>query len=447
MDMVKMMRRKIERKLIEWKNRERHKSLIITGARQVGKTYSVREFGKTYKSFIEINFIEHPEYKMIFADTFDVESIRIGISSMIKEARLIEYDTLILLDEIQECSGAVQALKFFTDDGRYDVIATGSALGMKLRNGISYPVGYVEYIDMYALDLEEFLWAAGIPDEVITNVREFAKKEEKIPLAVHQKMVGLLKEYMVVGGMPEVVNAYSQDRNLRLADEIQRRIYRDYINDIAYLAPYNIRLKVEKCYTSIQMQLTKDNHKFQYGIVEKKATATKYETSIDWLEAAFIAKRIYNTKRIEYPLKAFATEGNFRVYNTDIGLYMAGFDYSLKLAILNDGELEDAADGIVLGTAKGGIYEALVADMLIKKNIHDIYFFKDDKNTSEIEFMVETEDGVLPIEVKAGRKKANSLNNILKDERIKKGIKLSLRNVGRSDKCLTLPIYMVALYL
>lgn len=438
-----MLQRKIINELYLWKKKEKHKSLIVYGARQVGKTFAIREFSKDYDNFIELNFIENPEYMKIFEEGLNVDTMKINISTFISKADFIQGKTLILLDEIQECGKALQSLKFWSEDGRYDVIATGSALGMNYRQDISYPVGYVEYMDMHSLDFEEFLWANGIGDEVIDVLRKCHEKVEKVPIAIHDNIVKLLKRYMVIGGMPEVVQAYIDSKSIKTADEIQRRIYRDYMNDIAHFAPANIRIKAQNCYKSIPIQLTKDNHKFQYGIVEKKATATKYETSIEWLNAAFITKPVFLTKRIEYPLKAYADETNFRLYMTDIGMLFAGFDFSLKQLVLEDDLLEEKSLNIMLGTAKGGLYEALAADMIIKSGRQDIYFYKNVKNTAEIEFVVETEKGLLPIEIKAGRKKANSLDGVLQQDSIEKGYKLSLQNVGQVGKKVTMPIYML----
>lgn len=442
-----MLPRKIINDLFLWKKKEKHKSLIVYGARQVGKTFAIREFGKDYDHFIELNFIENPEYMKIFEEGLDVDTMRINISSFIPQADFIERKTLVLLDEIQECGRALQSLKFWSEDGRYDVIATGSALGMNYRQDISYPVGYVEYMDMHSLDFEEFLWANGIGSEVIDVLRKCHEKVEKVPTAIHDNIVKVLKQYMVIGGMPEVVQTYIDSKSIKAADEIQRRIYRDYLNDIAHFAPANIRIKAQDCYKSIPIQLTKDNHKFQYGVVEKKATATKYETSIEWLNAAFITKPVFLTKRVEFPLKAYADETNFRLYMTDIGMLFAGFDFSLKQLVLEDNLLEEKSLNIMLGTAKGGLYEALAADMLIKSGRQDIYFYKNVKNTAEIEFVVESEKGLLPIEIKAGRKKANSLDGILQQDSIEKGYKLSLQNVGRVGKKVTMPLYMLMFYI
>lgn len=439
-----MLARKVTKTLLDWKIRNNRKSLVISGARQIGKTYSVRAFAKEYyDSFVELNFIEHPEYKMIFEGGLDVNTLLLNLSVYITDAKLVPGKTLILLDEVQECSEAVTSLKFWTQDDRYDVIATGSGLGMNYRQESSYPVGNVEYIDMHSLDFEEFLWANGVSTDVVDRVRECFEKRIPVPQALHVKLMEYLRRYMVIGGMPEVVNTYIETNNLKAVDEIQRRLYRDYIVDIAHFASPEIQIKAEKCYRSIPSQLMKENHKFQYSQVESKGTAPKFGNSLDWLVNAYMLKPIYNVKRIEYPLESYKEDNNFRMYKTDIGLLMAGFDFGLKKALMEDGAMEDKSTNIMLGTAKGGLYEALVADFLIKKNIEKLYFYKDIKSTMEIEFLITNADGVIPIEVKAGRKKANSLGQLLQSGRCKYGYKLASQNVGVSENKITLPLYML----
>ncbi len=439
-----MLERKVMRTLLEWKQKSKRKSLVISGARQIGKTYSVRAFGETYyDSFIELNFIENPEYKTIFESGLDVDALLLNMSLYITGAKLIPGRTLILLDEVQECPQAVTSLKFWTQDSRYDVIATGSGLGMNYRQESSYPVGNVEYINMHSLDFEEFLWANGVSADVINKVQECFDKKTTVPQALHVKLLEYLQRYMVIGGMPEVVNTYIETNNLKEVDGVQRRLYRDYIVDIAHYAAPDIQIKAEKCYRSIPAQLTKENHKFQYSQVESKGTAPKFGSSLDWLVNAYMLMPVYNVKRIEYPLESYKEENNFRMYPTDIGLLMAGFDFGLKKALIEDAAIEEKSRNIMLGTAKGGLYEALAADMLIKKNIDKLYFFKDGKSTMEIEFLIMNEDGIVPIEVKAGRKKANSLKQLLDSGRCKYGYKLASQNVGVTENKITLPLYML----
>lgn len=439
-----MLARKVTNKLSAWKKKENRKSVVISGARQIGKTYIVRAFAQEYyKSFVELNFIEHPEYRTIFAGGLDVETLLLNLSIYLPGAEFIPGETLFLFDEIQECPEAMTSLKFWTQDHRYDVIATGSGLGMNYRQESSYPVGNVEYLNMYALDFEEFLWANAVSADIIDRVRDCFEKRVPVPEALHVKLLDYLRKYMVIGGMPEVVNMYIETKNLKSVDDVQRRLYRDYIVDIAHYASPEIQIKAEKCYRSIPAQLMKENHKFQYSQVESKATAAKFGNSLEWLENAYMIKPVYNVSRMEYPLEAYKEDNNFRMYQTDIGLLMAGFDFGLKKALIEDGVMEDKSTNIMLGTAKGGLYEALVADFLIKKDVEKIYFYKDIKSTMELEFLITNEDGVIPIEVKAGKKKANSLNRILESGICKYGYKLASQNVGVIGNRITLPIYML----
>ena len=439
-----MLKRKIEADLYEWKARPRHKSLMIFGARQVGKTFSVRKFGKdAYESFIEINFRENPDAALIFDGSLAPDNLLLNISASIGAGRLIPGKTLIFLDEIQDCDNAMTSLKFWNDDPNYDVIASGSMLGIKYNFSGSYPVGNIEYIDMYSLDFEEYLWAEGIGSDIINVLHECYSSRIKVSSMIHNTMMKYLKKYMILGGMPEVLDSYVRSGDIYEADQVQRRIYRDYILDIAHYAPPKDKIKAEKCYRSIPGQLVKDNHKFMYSFVESKATSSKFENSIDWLNASFYIKQVYNVNKLEYPLENFRDETNFRIYPTDIGLLIASYDFSLKRALLEDGDLENGSTGLIIGTAKGGLYEALAADMLIKNNHEYIYFYKDKKSTAELEFIIPNENGFLPIEIKAGRKKANSLNNILLNSDIPYGFKMSSGNVGVNGKRITLPLYML----
>lgn len=438
-----MLRRKIQQKLYEWKTERNDKCLIITGARQVGKTFIVRQFAKEkYSSFIELNFIENPELSSIFRDSLNADHILAGLQLYFPDSKIIPGDTLILLDEIQECTNAVTALKFLAGDKRFDVIATGSLLGLRYKGSTSYPVGSVDYLDMYSLDLEEFLWASGIGEETIGLLRRCFDEKTAVPYGIHKKMMEYLRRYMVIGGMPEVVNEFA-DGNFVAADAAQRRIYRDYLADIARYADPNIKIKAEKCFRSIPLQLSKENHKFQYSVVEHKGNAKKFGSSLDWLINANMAFPVLNVSKVEYPLSAYAVDDNLRLYNTDIGLLICAYDYSLKRALLEDEDFFDQAlSNPVLKTAKGGLYEALVAEMLWKNGHSDLYFFRNEQGTVEIEYLFDSTDGTVPVEVKAGKTKTKSLNSVLKQEDIRFGYKLADQNVGVKEKKVTLPLYM-----
>lgn len=439
-----MLKRKIQAKLTAWKNGHNNKCLIISGARQVGKTYIVRKFAEDeYSSFIELNFIENPGLSSIFKGSLNADDILIGIRLNFPDKQIIPGKTLILLDEIQECSNAITALKFLAADNRIDFIATGSLLGLQYKGSSSYPVGSVEYLDMHSLDFEEFLWALGIDEEIIMQLRKYYDEKTAVPYGIHSKMMAYLRQYLVLGGMPEVVNTFITERDYYAADAVQRRIYRDYLADIARYADPNIKIKAEKCYKSIPLQLSKENHKFQYSVVEHKGNAKKFESSLDWIINADMVAPVLNVSKVEYPLSAYAIDDNIRLYNTDIGLLICTYDFSIKKALLEDEDFFDKAlANPVLKTAKGSIYEALVADMLIKAGNSSIFFYRNDSGTVEIEFLLDKPFGALPIEVKAGRNGTKSLNSVLKNEDILFGIKFADQNVGIKDRKITLPIYM-----
>ncbi len=438
-----MLRRKITDVLLAWKNDPEKKTLMIRGARQVGKTYVVRQFAETYNHYVELNFIEHPDYKAIFSGALDPDTLLLNISAYIPQAELIPGETLILLDEIQDCPGALTSLKFWTEDKRYDVIATGSTLGIDYKKEDSFPVGYVRTVYMASLDLEEFLWARGIREEVLESLRECYNLRRTVPEALHRKMLQYLSEYMVIGGMPEIVQNFVDHRDLKEADGIQRQIYADYISNIAHYAPPDIRIRAERCYRSIPAQLAKQNHKFQYKVVEKGSTSSRYETCLDWLEKAYMITTVYQVPTIGFPLDHYQEQDNFRIYPTDIGLLIAAYPYLIKGALLQDRTVEDAPENLILGTAKGGLYEALAADLLVKRGYHDLFYLKDQKSTREIEFFITNSDGIIPVEIKAGRNKANSLGHILENPMVAYGYKLSSQNVGVSGKRITLPLYML----
>ena len=436
-----MLKRKALSELRKWREKSRRKSLIVSGARQVGKTYIIREFGKDFSTFIELNFLEEPELSQIFRESLTSDAVMMGVRLNRPGVKITAGNTLLFLDEIQECPEAITALKFLSEDSELAVVASGSALGMAYNRVTSFPVGYVEYLDMYSLDFEEFLWAMNVDQDIIDHVKGHLDTLTAVEGTLHEKFMQYLRQYMVLGGMPEVVAEFVESGDYYKANEVQRRIYRGYLADIARFANPADKIKAEKCYRSIPAQLMKDNHKFQYGKVESKGTARKFESSVDWLESAHMAVNVKNVGFVEYPLKLHEIEENFRLYPSDIGLIICTFDFSLIQAVLNDGMNSDT-DHLILKTAKGGLYEALIADILTKSGHRDLHFYKNESGTAEIEFLIEGDAGVIPVEVKAGRKKARTLDNLLKKEDLVRGYKLSDQNVGIAGKKFTLPLYM-----
>lgn len=440
-----MLKRKCYQTLLEWKNSDQNKCLVVEGARQIGKSYIIDYFGnENFKSFIKLDFIENQNYKSIFSGNLNVDEILTNITLYKKDAKIIDGSTLIFIDEIQECENALSALKYLAKDNRFKVICSGSALGMAFKNHTSYPVGSLEYLEMKSMDFEEFLWAMNIQDDVISIVKQKCNALEKIPDAIHIKMEELLRQYMIIGGMPEVVQLFVNTKDYSIVDKKQKALYSDYINDIARYANPEIKLKAEQCYKSIPFQLSKENHKFQYKVVEHKGTSAKFETSIDWLEHAHIIKILPNVKNLSYPLKLVAQENNIRIYPTDISFLISCFGMELKEALMFDRAFEENGNSYILDTNKGGLFEALACDMLDKAGYHDLYFYRNEPGTIEIEFLIEGKDSIVPIDIKAGRSKSRSLTTILENESIRTGYKVSMQNIGYKDKKVTLPIYALA---
>lgn len=438
-----MLKRKAMDFLCKWKS-EKKKSLIITGARQVGKTFTVRAFAEeNYDTFYELNFLENSELKAIFSGSLDADLILQLIRTYFADKPFIEGKTLIFLDEVQECPEAITALKFLTEDKRFDVIASGSALGMAFNRTSSFPVGSVEYIELTALDFEEFLWARGIENDIIESVRKHYVEKTKVHTALHMKFLDLLNEYLILGGMPEVLQTFVDSGDYLQADAVQRRLHRDYIFDIARFANPNSKIKAVSCYQSIPQQLSKENRKFQYSIVERGGTARKFESSIDWLESAYFTVVANNISKIEYPPEHFAKDNNFKLYTTDIGMLVAMYDVKLKVALMTEKDIDKNSSNLLLRTAKGGLYESLAADFLYKKGLRKLYFYRNDAGTIEIEFLIVSDDGIIPLEVKAGRTATPSLNKILESENVTYGIKFASQNVGVAGKKITLPFYMM----
>lgn len=429
-----MLRRKIYDKLLAWKNSQGKKdAILLRGVRQCGKTYIVREFGKReYENFIEINFIERPDLQEIFSSSLNVDSMVQQIKLNLPGCNFIPGKTLLFLDEIQNVPNARTSLKFWAQDGRFDCIASGSMLGIDYKNEVSIPVGYEQQLIMRTLDFEEFLWALGIDMQLNDILLPYADGLSRIPDATHNALSRYLQEYMVVGGLPEVVDTYVQTKDFYAVHVLQEKILRDYQDDIAKYAINQDKIKARQCFLSIPRQLSKENHKFQYSVVEKKATARKFTSSLDWLYNAGLIDFAYNVNSLWFPLKAYVKEEQFRVYICDIGLLVAMYGYQMKVALLKNA-LE--------GPAEGGIYESLIADILVKRG-EELYYYRKEDSTVEIEFLLERDGKPVPVEVKAKKGTTRSLNEVLALEQIAKGYKLTAQNTGVVDKKITLPLYM-----
>ena len=322
-----MLRRKIEAQLLEWKNSKNHKPLIIKGCRQCGKTFSVLEFArKYYKHTVYINFFEDPSYASIFSGALNVDNIIMLLSALLGDkAVFVPGETAIIFDEIQECPDARTSLKFFSIDGRYDVLATGSLLGVEGygKSPRSIPVGYETVMDMYPLDLEEFLWANGIKDEIIELLGSCLETETPVPEALHERMKQLLLQYTVIGGMPDAVQTFIDTGLMSDVLKVQRDILRSYEDDMVKYAEKKDKALIRDCFLSIPNQLRKENKKFQYSLIKKGSTASRFAGSIKWIEDAGIIMRCYNLSTTELPLKSFALPDIFKVYMCDTVLFIA----------------------------------------------------------------------------------------------------------------------------
>ena len=434
-------RRKFYDRLVQWKATKHHECLLVKGARQIGKTFIVEKFGREqYESFIEFNFILDPDACSIFDGSLKAEDLYRKISAYDATRRLLPGRTLIFLDEIQECANARTALKSFALDGRYDVIASGSLLGIKYKNKKSrdrhepksIPVGYERQVTMHSLDFEEFLWARGVTEEAIGVLRGYYERREVVPDAVNRKYSDMLREYLIVGGMPAVVGAYVESGNFGPVQEEQEKILASYVDDIHKYADTTDIPKIEACYRAIPRLLAKENRKFKYAEVEKGGSERKYASSVDWLCDASFASRAVNVTVVEMPLNAQIRDGWFKLYLSDVGLLSALYGTETK-GLLYSGRL--------VGNAKGGLYENLIAGMLERKGI-PLYYFKNEEGSREVEFMVERDGGIVPVEVKASNGSTLSLNEVLEKPQVSYGYKFVDGNIGVSGKKTTLPHYM-----
>ncbi len=435
-----MLNRKIDAVLKNWKETLGHKPLIIKGCRQCGKTFSVRQFAqKNYAHEIYLNFYENKNYAAVFSGSLEIDHLTMLLSALLGPGAVFEAGkTVIIMDEIQECPEARTSLKFFATDGRYDVIGTGSLLGVSGygRKPASIPVGYEQVEEMYPLDFEEFLWASGIEDSVIMYLRDCLEKEIPVADALHEKLRSLLLQYAVVGGMPAVVQTFIDTHQMNTVLRLQRGILSDYEDDMVKYADNKDKPHIRECFQSIPRQLSKENKKFQYSIVKKGSTATKFAGSLQWIEDAGIIRRCYNLSLPELPLDGNSIQDIFKVYMVDNGLL---------IAMLEDGTQFDVLQGNLYGY-KGAIFENLAADILTKMGRKLYYFHKD--SGLEIDFVIRYKGQCTLLEVKASTGNTKSTKTILNHpEKYHVGcaIKVGDYNVGRTGNILTLPFYMTFL--
>ncbi len=432
-----MLKRKIEKTLLNWLNTENRNPLILKGCRQCGKTFSVLRFAQQhYKHVVYLNFFENPDYKTIFEGSLKVDDVVLMMSAFVgANVRFIPHETVIVLDEIQECPRARAALKFFKLDGRFDVLATGSLLGISGYRSEDYsvPVGYETIIDMFPLDFEEFLWANGIEDSLIALLKQCLEEERPVPEALHQRMRDLLLQYVVVGGMPHIVDQFIKEKNVAFVREEQKLLIRSFEDDMVKYAQGADKSRIRECFESIPKQLARDNKKFQFSLIKKTARSNQYVGSLQWLEDTGLIRRCYNLTLPELPLEGNACQDKFKVYMADIGLFVG---------MLEDGTERDILQGDLFGY-KGAIFENLVADFFIKMK-RPLYYFRKDSGL-EIDFIMCYKGEAVLLEVKTKSGNTKSTRTILKHPEkyhVHSAIKLGDYNVGRREQLLTLPLYM-----
>ena len=436
---MKRLKRKIDDYLIEWKKSENRLPLIIKGARQIGKTNAIENFGKNnYKTFIEINFAFQPQFKTIFQDGFMVDDIIKNITLKMPDVELTEHNTLIFFDEMQECVSTATSLKSFREDGRYDVICSGSLMGINYKEIESNSVGNKEDYIMHSLDFEEFLWAKGYKPEQINDLYKHMLKLTPLTNTQYDVMMSNFKDYMIIGGMPALVSRYIENKNFSGILKMQEQILIDYEEDIVKYAGGLDKTKILNCYRKIPAFLGNENKKFQISKIADGARTREYVGVIDWLSNAGIVNVSYAMEQASLPLKGNYNPNNYRLYFADTGLLIGSLDEEFQ---------DDLRNNENMNTYKGAIYENIVADMLVKVG-YNLYFYKDDSKKIEMDFMIRDINSLIPVEVKANNNATISLNNLINSNSykdIKYGIKLCNKNIGFNGKFYTFPYFLTFL--
>ena len=436
---MELLKRKIDQYLIDWKNNPDKMPLVVKGARQIGKTESIRNFARNnYKSVIEINFILQKQFKDIFDDGFEVDTIIKNISLRNPNLEFIPGETLIFFDELQDCINCATSLKAFREDGRYDVICSGSLMGINYNEIESNSVGNKEDYEMYSMDFEEFLWAKGYKESQIEDLYQHMKTLTPFSNTELSVMFDNFKEYMIIGGMPAIVNTFVKNNNYSGTLKMQKQILLDYEEDITKYAGGLDQAKILNVYRKIPVFLGNENKKFQISKVEKGARSREYVGTVDWLNNAGMINVCYCLEQPELPLKGNYNPDNFRIYFRDTGLLIGSLDEEAQ---------EDLRNNQNFNTYKGAIYENIVADMLVKQG-YSLYFYKNEKGTIEMDFFVRDARTLIPVEVKATDDSTVSLNNLIDSEKYKDiqyGIKLGYKNIGFNGKFYTFPYFITFL--
>lgn len=434
-----LLKRKVDDFLMGWKNNPDRKPLIIKGARQIGKTRSIEFFAhKNYANVIQINFVEQKKYKAIFDEGFEVDTIIKNISLLNPNYEFVPGETLFFFDELQACPNCATSLKFFKLDGRFDVICSGSLMGINYQEIESNSVGYKEDYEMHSMDFEEFLWAKGYSEDFVEEMYQNMLQVKPFTNLQLETLFGLFRDYVSIGGMPEVVNTYIQKGNFSGTLAIQKQLLKDYEEDITKYVEGLDKAKVKSVYNHISTFLAKDNKRFQVTKIGKNARNRDYVGCVEWLADAGVINICYCMNLPELPLKGNYDPKMYKIYYKDTGLLIASLD---------DEAQADLRENKNLNTYKGAIYENIVADMLAKQG-YNLYYYSSDKPALEMDFFVRDAKSLIPIEVKAKDNPTASLNNLLKDDKypdIRFGIKLGYKNIGFNGKFYTFPYFLTFL--
>ena len=429
------LKRKIDEFLVQWKNNKDRLPLIVKGARQIGKTESINHFAKKYYSnIVYINFVLEPKYKTILSDGYDADSIVKNITLLDTKKKFIKDDTLLIFDEIQEYPDIATSLKSFKVDGKYDVICSGSLLGIHYQKIHSNSVGYKTDYEMYSMDFEEFLWAKGYDDTQIADLLKHMILQKPFGQTQFEVYKKLFLDYCILGGMPAVVRQYIETNSFSNTLEIQNQIRLDYEEDIRKYAQGLEQTKIASVYRNIPVQLAKENKKFQYNKLGKNARGREYTGCIDWLKDAGVISICYCLHFPELPLKGNYDENKFKLYYPDTGLLISTLDEEAQ---------DDLRANKNLGIYKGALYENFVAEAFLKQGL-GLYYYKKENATLEEDYFVRTKDALIPVEVKANKNSSKSLNQLISNKNysdIHYGIKLGDSNIGFENNIYTFPYF------
>lgn len=438
---MELLDRKIDKFLKDWKKNPDRKPLIVKGARQVGKTESIRAFGKAnYQSVIEINFVLQKKFHAIFDNGYEVDTIIKNISLLEPSWKFIPHHTLLFFDELQKCPDCATSLKSFRQDGRFDVICSGSLMGIYYEEIKSNAVGFKEDYVMHSMDFEEFLWAKGYSPEQIEDL--YTHMVGILPFSPLEMntMTGIFRDYMCVGGMPEVVKMYIDNGHFGGTLKLQRQLLNDYEEDISKYAKESDKAKILAVYNHISTFLAKENKKYQITKIAKGARNREYVGAVDWLKETGVVNVCYCLKNAELPLKGNYDADCYKIYYHDTGLLVASLDEEAQ---------EDLRANKNFGTYKGALYENVIGETLIKSGYEQLYFYKHDNPSLEMDFFVRDAESLIPVEVKAKDGPTSSLNHLIlwpSYPDIHYGIKFGYKNIGWNGLFYTFP-YFLAIFL